>query len=104
MSYSLGGARECHAPELSRELQLAKVEVGAGLGSAAPVQPRFPPAVTSLRFVNHTVVASLPELHLFVVDCVYRSALPVCASPSSPPTSLEPSRTASSLVVPWCRA
>jgi hypothetical protein len=128
MLHKLGGAPECHAPELAQELRAAKAEVGActrtllthahvhPLSCAWAVlvarelcesnsgifhlQPRRHDATLMLGPVS-SLLNRLSVLLLLFVVC--RSVLRGCVLPSSPPMSWAPLPTASSLAAQWRR-
>ena len=128
MLHKLGGAPECHAPELAQELRAAKAEVGActrtllthahvhplpcawavlvarelceGSGGIFQLQPLRLDATFMLGPVS-TLLNRESVLLLWFVVC--RSVLRGCVLPSSPPMSWAPLPTASSLAAQWCR-
>ena len=128
MLHKLGGAPECHAPELAQELRAAKAEVGActrtllthahvhplpcawavlvarelceGSGGIFQLQPLRHDATLMLGPAS-SLLNRLSVLLLWFVVC--RSVLRGCVLPSSPPMSWAPLPTASSLAAQWCR-
>ena len=128
MLFKLGGAPECHAPELAQELRAAKAEVGActrTLLTHAHVHP-LPCAwavlvarelcessggIFQLQPLRHDATLTLGPASsllnrlsvLLLWFVVRRSVLCGCVLPSSPPMSWAPLPTASSLAAQWCR-
>jgi hypothetical protein len=129
MLHKLGGAPECHAPELAQELRAAKAEVGActrTLLTHAHVHPlscawavlvarelcESSVGIFQLQPLRHDATLMLgPASSLLnrsavafcLLSVVCRSVLRGCVLPSSPPMSWAPLPTASSLAAQWCR-